>query len=40
MQTSVDWVPQKKSYLSSGDFKGSSVIIDNEGVIKVQYTMV
>lgn len=39
MQTSVDWVPQKQSYLSIGIFKGSSVVIDNEGVIKVQYTI-
>lgn len=40
MSTSVDWVPQKKSYLSSGDFKGSAVIIDNVGVVKCQYTMI
>ena len=39
MQTSVDWVPQKKSYLSSGDFKGNAVVIDNVGVLKVQYTI-
>ena len=39
MQTSVDWVAQKKSYLSSGDFKGGAVIIDNVGVAKVQYTI-
>lgn len=40
MQTSVDWVPSKKSHLSSGDYKGNAVIIDEEGVVKVQYTMV
>jgi hypothetical protein len=40
LNTSVDWVPQKKSYLSSGDFKGKSVIIDNVGIVKIQYTMV
>lgn len=39
MQTSVDWVPHKKSYLSSGDFKGGAVVIDVTGVIKVQYTI-
>lgn len=39
MQTSVDWVASKKSYLSSGDFKGNAVVIDNLGVIKVQYTI-
>lgn len=40
MQTSVDWVASKKSHLSSGDFKGNAVIIDNVGVVKVNYTMV
>lgn len=40
MQTSVDWVASKKSYLSSGDFKGGAVIIDPVGTVKVQYTMV
>lgn len=40
MSTSVDWVPQKKSYLSSGDFKGNAVIIDPTGTVKVQYTMI
>jgi len=40
MQTSVDWVASKKSYLSSGDYKGNAIIIDEVGVVKVQYTMV
>lgn len=40
MQTNVDWVPHKKSYLSSGDFKGGATIIDPAGTVKVQYTMV
>lgn len=39
MNTSVDWIAHKKSYLSSGDFKGNAVVIDNTGVIKVQYTI-
>jgi hypothetical protein len=39
MQTSVDWIPHKKSHLSSGDFKGNAIIIDNQGVCKVQYTI-
>jgi hypothetical protein len=39
MQTSVDWVASKKSYLSSGDYKGNAVIIDEVGCVKVQYTM-
>ena len=39
MQTAVDWIPNKKSYLSSGDFKGGAVIIDNTAVVKIQYTI-
>ena len=39
MQTSVDWVASKKSYLSSGDYKGNAVIIDEVGCVKVQYTV-
>ena len=40
MQTSVEWVPQKKSHLSSGDYKGNAVIIDEVGIVKVQYTII
>lgn len=40
MQTSVDWIPNKKSYLSSGDFKGNAVIINEVGCVKVQYTSI
>ena len=40
MQTSVEWVPQKKSHLSSGDYKGNAVIIDEVGIVKVQYTVI
>jgi len=39
MQTSVDWVPNKKSHLSSGDFKGNAIIIDEVGCVKIQYTV-
>lgn len=39
MQTSTDWIPHKKSFLSSGDFKGNSVIIDNVGIVKFQHTV-
>ncbi len=39
MQTSVDWVASKKSHLSSGDFKGNAVIIDEVGIVKIQYTV-
>jgi len=40
MQTSVDWVASKKSHLSSGDYKGNAIIIDEVGIVKVQYTMI
>ena len=40
MKTGVDWVPHKKSYLASGDFKGGAVKIDTNGIIKVQYTVI
>lgn len=40
MNTSVDWVPQKKSYLSSGDYKGGATIIDETGIVKIQYTVI
>ena len=39
-KTAVDWVPHKKSYLASGDFKGGAVKIDANGIIKVQYTVI
>jgi len=37
MKTDVDWVPHKKSHLSSGSWKAGSVVIDAEGVIEVKY---
>ena len=37
MKTDVDWVPHKKSHLSSGSWKAGSVVIDSEGVIQVKY---
>ena len=37
MKTDVDWVPHKKSHLSSGSWKAASVVIDPEGVIEVKY---
>jgi len=37
MKTDVDWVPHKKSHLSSGSWKAGSVVIDPEGVIQVKY---
>ena len=35
IRTNVDWVPQKKSWLSSGEFKGSAVARDKEGMVTV-----
>lgn len=37
MKTDVDWVPHKKSHLSSGSWKAASAVIDIEGVIPVEY---
>jgi hypothetical protein len=34
--TTVDWVPQKKSYLSAGQMKAGSVVRDLEGVFIVE----
>jgi hypothetical protein len=36
--TGADWIAHKKSWLSHGEFKGGSVIRDNEGVVKIQTT--
>lgn len=35
VQSTVDWVSHKKSYLVSGEFLGNSVVIDNLGIVKV-----
>jgi len=35
MNTRVDWVPHKASWLSLGMWKAGSIIIDTEGVIKI-----
>jgi hypothetical protein len=39
LDTDVDWVPTKSSWLSNAMLKMGAVIIDNEGVAKVQYTV-
>jgi hypothetical protein len=35
LKTSVDWIPMKRSWLISADFKGNSVVIDPRGVVKI-----
>ena len=37
MTTSVDWVPQKTSWLCNGMLKAGSVVRDADGIVKVQY---
>lgn len=37
MKTSVDWVPQKTSWLCNGMLKAGSVVRDADGIVKVQY---
>jgi hypothetical protein len=38
MTTSVDWIPIKKSYLSSGNLRAQAVIRDIDGIVKYQAT--
>jgi len=37
MQTRIDWVPQKTSWLACGVMKCGAVIRENAGIVKVQY---
>ena len=37
MKTSVDWVPERTSYLCNGMLKAGSVVRDNGGLVKVEY---
>ena len=37
MRTSVDWVPQKTSWLANGMFKAGAIAREPQGIIKVQY---
>lgn len=39
LQTDVSWVSHKSSWLSNAFLKMGSVIIDNEGIVKFQYTV-
>lgn len=36
MTTRVDWVPQKKSWLSTGTYKAGSVSIDGLGIVEIE----
>lgn len=37
MKTTIDWVPQKTSWLANGMFKAGSVAREPQGIIKIQY---
>lgn len=39
LETRVDWSVDKKSWLSTGSHKAGVSLIDNEGVVKLQYTV-
>lgn len=34
-RTTIDWIPEKRSYLVSADFSAGAVSIDDEGVVKI-----
>jgi hypothetical protein len=38
MMTKVDWVPEKTSWLSNGMLRAGSVIRENAGIVRVNYT--
>jgi hypothetical protein len=35
ISTSIDWIPEKRSWLVGGTFNGGAVVIDNRGVVGV-----
>lgn len=37
MNTEIDWVPERTSWLTNGKFKAGSVVRDEGGIVKVQY---
>lgn len=37
MQTRIDWVPEKTSWLANGLFKAGSVAREPQGIVKIQY---
>ncbi|MHA1447893.1 MAG: phage capsid protein [Candidatus Hodarchaeales archaeon] len=36
-RTTVDWVPMKRSFLVSSDYKANAVAIDNVGIVEVSF---
>lgn len=35
LETSMDWIPEKKAYLVGGDFSAGAVVIDDKGIVGV-----
>lgn len=35
LETSMDWIPEKKAYLVGGDFSAGAAVIDDEGIVAV-----
>nr|DAF52312.1 MAG TPA: major capsid protein [Siphoviridae sp. ct7Qv4] len=35
LETSMDWIPEKKAYLVGGDFSAGAVVIDDRGIVGV-----
>lgn len=35
LETSMDWIPEKRSYLVGGDFSAGATVIDDRGVVAV-----
>ena len=35
LETSMDWIPEKRAYLVGGDFSAGAVVIDDEGIVGV-----
>jgi len=35
ISSSVDWIPMKKSWLTSSDFKEGAIAIDDKGIVKI-----
>lgn len=35
LETSMDWIPEKRAYLVGGDFSAGAVVIDDKGIVGV-----
>lgn len=35
LETSMDWIPEKRAYLVGGDFSAGAVVIDDKGIVAV-----